>query len=263
MDVLKYNREAWDAQVEQGNMWTMPVTPDEVAAARQGDWEIIVTPDKPVPREWFPEKIEGSDILGMASGGGQQGPILAALGANVTILDNSPNQLAQDKMVAEREGMTIRMVQGDMADMHPLEDNSFDLVINPVSVVFVPDVRPVWKEAFRVLRPGGALVTGFCNPAVFIFDVAASEDRRELIVRHKLPYSDLNDLNEEERKRFSDRNEPLEYGHTWDDLVGGQLDAGFLLAGLYEDNWHPDGKKEVPLANYMDMFVMTRSIKPL
>ncbi len=261
MDVLKYNREAWDAQVEQGNMWTMPVTPDEVAAARQGDWEIIVTPDKPVPRDWFPEKIDGSDILGMASGGGQQGPILAALGANVTIFDNSPNQLGQDQMVAEREGLTIHTVQGDMADMHQLEDASFDLVINPVSTLFVPDVRPVWKEAFRVLRPGGALVTGFCNPAIYIFDIAASDDRGELLVKHKLPYSDLHSLTNEERKRFSDRNEPLEYSHTLDDLIGGQLDAGFLLAGFYEDNWHEDGKKEVPLANYMNLFVMTRAIK--
>lgn len=262
MDVLKYNRDAWDRQVEKGNMWTMPVTPDEVAAARAGDWEIIVTPDKPVPRAWFPEKIEGSDILGMASGGGQQGPIFAALGANVTILDNSPNQLAQDQMVAEREGLTIRTIQGDMADMHQLEDESFDLVINPVSVVFVPDVRPVWKEAFRVLRPGGALIVGMGNPVIYIFDVAASEDHGELIVKYSLPYSDLHDLTDEERKRFSDRNEPLEYGHTWDDLIGGQLDAGFLIAGFHEDNWHPDGIKEIPLAQYMNMFVMTRAIKP-
>ena len=36
-----------------------------------------------------------------------------------------------------------------------LADESFDVVFHPVSNVFAPRVRPVWQEAFRVLRPGG------------------------------------------------------------------------------------------------------------
>ena len=163
MDILEHNRIAWNKNVERKNPWTVPVTSEAVAAARQGRWEIILTPTKPVPREWFPD-LEGCDVLCLASGGGQQGPILAAVGANVTVLDNSPNQLAQDRTVAERDGLEIITVEGDMADLSAFSDRSFDLIVHPVSNVFAPDIRPVWREAFRVLRPGGALMAGITNP---------------------------------------------------------------------------------------------------
>ena len=76
-----------------------------------------MTPLKPVPREWFPPSIKGLEILCLASGGGQQGPVLAAAGAHVIVLDNSPRQLEQDKMVAEREGLEMRLIEGDMRDL--------------------------------------------------------------------------------------------------------------------------------------------------
>ena len=114
-------------------------------------------------------------MLCLASGGGQQGPILAAAGANVTVFDNSPNQLAQDRLVADREGLTIETVLGDMADLSAFPDARFDLIFHPVSNVFAPDVRPVWKEAFRVLRPGGSLLAGFMNPVQYLFDDIALE----------------------------------------------------------------------------------------
>ena len=103
MDVLAYNRRIWDENVAQGNPWTVPVSAEAVAAARRGEWEIVLTPTIPVPRSWFPDLL-GADVLCLASGGGQQGPILAAVGARVTVYDYSPRQLAQDRMVAERDG---------------------------------------------------------------------------------------------------------------------------------------------------------------
>src|SRR5262249_37175453 len=130
MDVRDHNRRAWDAQVAGGNRWTIPVTPAVIAAARRGEWEILLTPTRPVPRPWFPP-LGDRDLLGLASGGGQQAPILAAAGARVTVLDNSPAQLAQDRLVAEREGLGIRTVEGDMADLRSFADASFDLVFHP------------------------------------------------------------------------------------------------------------------------------------
>jgi SAM-dependent methyltransferase len=261
MDIRNYNRQAWNKQVEKENMWTVPVTPDEIEAARQGEWEIIVTPDKAVPRSWYPNPFAGCDLLGLACGGGQQGPIFAAAGANVTILDFSPNQLGQDRMVAEREELSIQTVEGDMADLNMFDDESFDVVVNPVSTPFVPDVRPVWREAYRVLRPGGILITGFCNPAIYIFDLAASEDHGRLEVKYTLPFSDVEQLTEAERQRFIDRDEPLEHSHTLNDLIGGQLDAGFVLTDMFEDNWYEDGKQKIPLARHMPMFLATRALK--
>jgi len=244
--------------VERGNEWTRPVSPELVAAAREGRWSIVLTPVKPVPREWFPVSLEGIDLLGLASGGGQQGPILAAAGARVTILDNSPRQLSRDQEVAEREGLAITCEEGDMADLSRFADGSFDLIFHPVSNVFAPKIRPVWREAFRVLRPGGALLAGYCNPISYLFDLEPYE-RGELIVRHALPYSDL-DLPAEEQKRFLEGREPLEFAHTLEDQIGGQLEAGFHLTALYEDTWPPE--REDPLAAYTSGFLASRALKP-
>src|SRR5215211_7296288 len=107
MDVRGYNRDAWDKEVERGNQWTVPVGPDVIEAARQGRWEIVLTDTKPVPKEWFPD-LGGTDVLCLASGGGQQAPVLAAVGANVTVLDNSQAQLEQDLKVAARENLILK-----------------------------------------------------------------------------------------------------------------------------------------------------------
>ena len=133
MDILKYNSKAWDALVEQGDKWTIPADEDTIARARKGDWSVQLTSVKPTPREWFPEDMTGLEVLCLASGGGQQGPVLAAAGANVTVLDASEKQLAGDRLVAEREGLSIKIVPGDMADLSAFADASFDLVFNPVS----------------------------------------------------------------------------------------------------------------------------------
>jgi SAM-dependent methyltransferase len=258
MDVRAWNRRAWDRQVECGNEWTVPVSPAAIAAARGGQWEIHLTPSKPVPRSWFPP-LEGRDVLCLASGGGQQGPILAAAGARVTVLDNSPKQLAQDRLVAERESLTIATIEGDMADLSAFSDRCFDLVVHPVSNVFVPDVRPVWAEAFRALRPGGVLLAGFMNPVTYLFDQELAE-RGVLRVKHKLPYSDLTSLTEEERERLLEEGAPFEFGHALEDQIGGQLDAGFLLTGFFEDAYGPAVNDA--LTRYMPTFIATRAVKP-
>lgn len=254
MNIRQYNRHAWDRQVEKGNRWTVPVGPDAIAAARRGDWQIVLTPIKSVPMEWFPN-LSGLDVLCLACGGGQQTPILAAAGANVTVLDQSPNQIAQDRLVADRDGLRIDTVEGDMADL-PFAAGRFGLIFHPCSNCFVPDVRPVWREAFRVLRPGGVLLSGFTNPVLYIFDDTASA-RGELVARHAVPYSDLTSLTEEERRRYTDANEPLIHGHTLDDQIGGQLAAGFVLTGFYEDR-----DPAHPLAKFLATFIATRAVKP-
>jgi SAM-dependent methyltransferase len=256
VDVLSHNREAWNRYVARGNRWTVPAGPEAVARARSGDPGIVLTPTRPVPPEWLGD-LRGRRVLALASGGGQQGPLLAAAGARVTVLDASPAQLAQDRAVAAREGLDLETVEGDMADLRALADASFDLVVNPVSTVFVPDVRRVWREAARVLRPGGALLAGVANPVLFALD-ASSLERGELVLRNAIPYSDLRSIPAEERARRIAAGEPLEFGHSLQDLVGGQLEAGLHLTGLYEDGW---GGAE-PLDRILPAFLATRAVKP-
>ncbi len=166
-NIRKYNQVMWDALVDLNDRWTVPVGAEVIARARRGEFSIVLTPAKPVPGEWFPN-LQGCEVLCLASGGGQQGPVLAAAGAKVTVLDNSPKQLEQDRRVAEREQLEITTVEGDMADLSVFEEASFDLIFHPCSNSFVPDVRPVWREAHRVLRTGGDLLSGFCNPIIYI-----------------------------------------------------------------------------------------------
>ncbi|MDN4593433.1 class I SAM-dependent methyltransferase [Polycladomyces subterraneus] len=96
---------------------------------------------------------------------------MAAAGGKVTVLDISENQLRQDRFVAEREGLSIRTVKGDMTNLEAFCDEEFDLIIHPVSNLFVKDIQKVWNEIFRVLKQGGTLISGFMNPVFFDWEL--------------------------------------------------------------------------------------------
>lgn len=259
MDVLEHNRVAWNRQSISGSRWSRPVPPAAIEAARKGEWEVILTPNKSVPRGWFGD-IDGGRVLCLASGGGQQAPILAAAGAEVVSFDLSEEQLAKDAMVAERDGLAIECVQGNMADLSAFGDASFDLVFNPVSTVFVPDVTQVWRECFRVLRRGGTLLAGFMNPSFFLFDHDPEGDPQALVARYRLPYSETDKATlSPQREREIARGEALEFSHSLETLIGGQLDAGFVIVGLYEDWWEDEA---TPLNRFSPTSIATRALRP-
>lgn len=255
INIREYNRFAWDHQVYQKNKFTIPVVTEVISAARKGEFTVLLTETRPVPREWFPASFTNLDILGLACGGGQQGPIFAALGASVTIFDNSPAQLSHDKDVAEREKLSIRTIEGDMRDLSVFSDESFDLIFHPVSNVFCPNIIPVWREAYRVLRPGGYLLAGFANPVYYLFGTTL-EDQEELTIRYKIPYSDIDAFSEEEIEEYMSDGTPLEFGHTLTDQLGGQVAAGFSIVGFYEDIC-PDS----PISAYHPTYIATRARK--
>ena len=257
MNVQEYNSAAWDNEVEKGISWSIPVGSEAVEKARNGDWEIILTPKKSVPREWFGD-VRGKDILCLASGGGQQAPILSAAGANVTVFDNSAKQLEQDKFVAERDNLEIRIEKGDAADLSRFADASFDLIFHPCSNCFIPKLEPVWRECFRILRRGGAMLVGFTKPEVFIFDPKAEDEEGVLRPKFSLPYSDLDSISDDERAEIIKSGRPLEFSHTLEEQIGGQIAEGFIVTGFYEDYWHD----ETNIFNkYMPAFVAMKSDK--
>ena len=161
MNILQYNRKAWDTAVARGSEWTVPVGEEVIAAARCGEWRIILTPTRPVPRDWFPSDLTGVDVLCLASGGGQQGPVLAAAGATVTVFDNSPAQLAQDRLVAEREGLNLRTVEGDMAGLSAFDDATFDLIVTLVPTCLCPTCAPCGAR-----RAGSCARAALSSPAL-------------------------------------------------------------------------------------------------
>ncbi len=257
LSIRDHNRAAWDHLATTGYQWTVPVDSATIAEARRGHWHIILSPLKPVPDEWLGQ-VAGKKILCLASGGGQQGPILAAAGAKVTVFDNSPRQLDQDRLVARRDSLQIETVEGDMADLSIFPDHHFDLIVHPVSNCFVPDVRPVWREAYRVLRSGGALLAGFNNPAVYLFDERAYDEGR-LEIRHRLPYSDAELLSPDRQQQRLADGYPLEFSHLLETQLGGQIEAGFALTGFYEDSYPPSPRQ--PLNDFMPLFLVTRAEK--
>ncbi len=255
-DIVAYNRVAWDSQVRKKNRWTIPASSEEIQRARNDDWRIVLTPEKFVPREWFPDfRASSIEVLCLAGSGGQQAPILAAAGASVTVLDNSPAQLAQDQLVADREGLALKLTLGDMADLSMFENESFDLIFHPCSNSYVPKVLPVWKEAARVMKTGANLLSGIVNPIHYLFDDQLMENG-EFKVCHKIPYSDLTSLSSQQRQGLLDDNEPLCFGHTLTDQLGGQVEAGFAITGFFEDRW-----SECPISDYISSFIATKATK--
>ena len=80
------NADTIDRWCRNGWEWGQPVSHEAYENARRGQWDVVLTPTKPVPHEWF-GGLRGKKLLGLASGGGQQIPIFAALGAQCTVLD--------------------------------------------------------------------------------------------------------------------------------------------------------------------------------
>ncbi|MFC5464141.1 class I SAM-dependent methyltransferase [Lederbergia graminis] len=256
MDTKMHNSIAWDKKVEEGSAYTLPVNSEIIERSKRGDWEIYLTTKKPVPRDWFPTSLDGVKILCLASGGGQQGPVLAAAGADVTVIDLSKKQLQQDEMVAEREGLTVKTVFGDMADLNMFEDEYFDMIIHPVSNLFVQDVLPVWKEAARVLKNKGILISGFTNPLLWLFDETL-EEKGILEVKHSIPSSTLDHLPADEVQNHLDSEQTIEYAHTLEDQIQGQIDAGFVITGFYEDDF---GGTRI-IDKHIKTFIATRAVK--
>jgi len=254
MNFLEHNRVAWNQEALKWNQWTIPVTKKEILAALKGEYRIVLTPYKPIPADWLGD-IRDKQVLCLASGGGQQGPILAAAGADVTVFDNSDEQLKRDSQVAEAFSLPIKIEQGNMQDLSCFSDQIFDLIIHPVSNCFIDDILPVWKECYRVLRSPGRLLTGFANPLMYMIDWEEADQTRRCEIRNTIPYADLLSLSPQMMKRYMEEKKPFEFGHTLSDQIQGQIATGFLIAGFYED------KGEALLDKYTDSFIATKAVK--
>jgi len=256
-DYIQLNQNAWNRQVLKHNPWTIPVSKEIIARAKRGKWQVVLTPCKPVPEDWFPT-IKSLNILCLASAGGQQAPIFAAAGANVVVYDLSPEQLKQDEMVAKRDNLTLQTILGDMSDLSGLSDNFFDLIFHPVSNCFIPDVNLVWREAFRVLKPGGTLLSGFANPIIYLFDESDPSTPLNLDISNKIPYSDLDSLSIKQKEEYIKEGLPFEFGHTLEEQIGGQINAGFIIEGFYEDKQCANPH---PVNEYISTFIATKARK--
>jgi SAM-dependent methyltransferase len=223
------NAKTIDLWAEKEWEWAIPISHEEYLKAQKGEWSVLLTPIKPVPKEWF-SGLKNKQLLGLASGGGQQMPVFAALGAVCTVMDYSDKQLESEMMVAGREKYDIAIAKADMTKTFPFDDCFFDIIFHPVSNCYVEDVYHVWNECFRVLKKGGLLLAGMDNGLNYLID---EEENKPLMITNKLPYNPLK--NEDLYKKSVDNDEGIQFSHSLEEQIGGQLKAGFMLLDLYED----------------------------
>ena len=238
--ISKWCREGWE--------WGQPVSHEIYNKAKQGEWGVYLTPTKFVPRNWFGD-LMGKKVLGLASGGGQQMPIFTALGAECTVLDYSKEQCNSEKMVGEREGYSIEIIQGDMTQRLPFSDESFDIIFHPVSNCYVEEVEGIFKECYRVLKKGGIFLGGYSLGINYIFD----EEEKE--IKYTLPFNPFKNPQQYEDSIKNDWG--IQFSHTLEEQIGGQLKAGFTLTDLYEDTNGIGRLHELNVSSY----IATRCIK--
>jgi SAM-dependent methyltransferase len=175
-------------------------------------------------------------------------PIFNALGADCTVLDYSALQIESELIVATREGYTIKTVQYDMTKPLPFDNEEFDIIFHPVSNCYVEEVEGIFKECYRILKKGGILVCGLDNGMNFITN-------DEITIDNELPFNPLKNPKQMEELNKGDNG--IQFSHTLEEQIGGQLKAGFILTDLYEDTNGEGRLHEL----HIPSFLATRAIK--
>ena len=249
MNYQDINAATIDRWIEEGWEWGIPISHEDYEKALTGEWDMLLTPTKFVPHAWFGE-LKGKRVLGLASGGGQQMPIFAALGAECTVLDYSEKQLQSERVVSQREGYSIEIIRADMTKPLPFADETFDLVFHPVSNCYVKEVKPIFKECARILKHGGILLAGLDNGVNYLVD-----DDEAMIV-NTMPFDPLQ--NEAQRRQLEESDCGMQFSHTVEEQIGGQLEAGLILTHIYGDT---NGEGRLHEMN-IECYYATRAIKP-
>lgn len=249
MNYQDINAQTIDRWIEEGWEWGIPIDHDTYLKALAGEWGMLLTPTKFVPHEWF-GNLKGKKVLGLASGGGQQMPIFVALGAECTVLDYSEKQLQSERMVSQREGYSIDIIRGDMTKPLPFDDETFDLIFHPVSNCYVKEVKPIFKECARILKKGGILLSGLDNGVNYL----VNDD--ETMIVNTMPFDPLQ--NEEQRKQLEESDCGMQFSHTVEEQIGGQLEAGLMLTHIYGDT---NGAGRLHEMN-IECYYATRAVKP-
>ena len=90
---------------------------------------------------WLSGGVAGRRLLCLAAGGGRQSAFYAAAGAEVTVVDISPEMLLLDRQVAAERGLNIRSVEASMDDLSALRRPSSTSSFNRSALV----TCPMWR----------------------------------------------------------------------------------------------------------------------
>jgi SAM-dependent methyltransferase len=218
------SRGAWAYLAKHGCDSCQPYGPEHFGAARA--WLDS--------RKWLPWKRIRS-VLCLACGGGQQAPLFASLGCEVTLADISPDQLAVDREAAKQHGFKIHCVEADMLQLTELYGREFDLVYQAVSACYVPDVRRLYAEVNRVTKPGGYYFVQHWNPVHVQLAANRTWDGTAYrVMRPQTPGKPIRARLAGDENNGAAKVDCWHYIHPLKHLIGGLCDAGFYILRFAE-----------------------------
>lgn len=220
MDFIRHNRAAWNRLAKNQDRLATPAQEAEFTHP-------LKSVDGP---GWLGPDISGRDVLCLAAGGGRQGPLYAAAGANVTVVDISPVMLELDQKIAHQRQLSLRTVEASMHDLSMFGSAVFDIVIHPASTCYVSDVTPVYQEIARVLRCGGLYISQHKQPTSLQADLNTTNGH--YIIRHR--YYTRQALPPIPVANWIREDGTQEYIHRWEDLIGKMCRAGMVVEDLVE-----------------------------
>lgn len=239
MDYQSNNRKAWNQLADNGSQFAKVASDAECRDALK-----ILD-----GRGWLPESVAGLNVLCLASGGGWQSILYGAAGASVTVVDISDSMLRLDEREAKRRGLKLHLIQGSMDDLSCLEDQTFDIVHQPVSTCYVPDVLPVYGEVARVLRDDGIYISQHKQPTSL--QISHRNDRHQFVIG--VEYYHEGPLPRQRDESYRE-TAATEYLHRLEDLVGGLCRNGFVIEDLREPR-RADYRVDVTHFGYRGRFV--------
>lgn len=230
--------------IERGNDYTKPwlnLDVEAIHAYRDGKSDLVpmehagqMIGNDPVDRI-MTEGVQGENVLCLAGGGGQQSAVFSLLGANVTVLDLTPEQLEADQVAARHYGYEVTTIQGDMRDLSELPPSHFARVYQPISTLFVPDLREVYSGVARVLKPGGLYFADYAVPLLYIAE-NNGWDGDGYALRITEPYIRGAILETEEGKiNFSHGTSCSEFHHLLSDIINGLIVENLKIRGVWEN----------------------------
>jgi SAM-dependent methyltransferase len=177
--------------------------------------------------------VRGKRLLCLAAGGGLQSALLAAAEADVTVVDLSPAMLAQDREMAAAQGFNIRIIEGSMDDLSMLQKAYCDIVVQPVSTCYVPDVVKVYQAVARVTVTGGLYLRQHKQPVSLQASALPGPHGYTINTAYRrsgpLPLMIGHSAHRE--------RDAAEFIHRWEDLMGGLCRSGFVIEDLQEPDY--------------------------
>jgi ubiquinone/menaquinone biosynthesis C-methylase UbiE len=237
-EIARMNLEVIRREIKNGEEFTIPwldLDVEAYRAYRQGESARLPRPycDDPADRALM-ESVQGLQVLCLAGGGGQQSAVYTLLGASVTVFDLAPEQLEADQAAARHYGYQVTTLQGDMRDLSSLPSGSFDRVHQPISTLFVPDLRQVYAGVARLLKPSGLYRADYTFPLLYMAEMRAWDGKGYSLYVTQ-PYRD-GAIRETAAGFMSYDTGPLigEFHHTLSAIVNGLIAEGLVIRGVWE-----------------------------